>query len=246
MAQFHFVEDYERHVADLIAKYPIDEAMSLAVGGDYETIGRIASDILIWAGLRDGMSVLDFGCGSGRVATAIAKRVSIGNFLGVDIVQSLLDYAASKTPPHFQYVNHRELSIPAESESFDVAYAFSVFTHLLQPECYLYLADISRTLKPGGTVVLSYLDMTDHWPIFEHTVDVLRQHQSAPLNMFLSGSQIRFLAGRCGLAMTALVPSNQSRWNAPPLGQAVAVLRKRNPTLTERATVALSRLRNRV
>jgi hypothetical protein len=32
MAESHFVEDYERLVAQLIEKYPIDEAMSLAVG----------------------------------------------------------------------------------------------------------------------------------------------------------------------------------------------------------------------
>lgn len=33
MAQFHYVEDYERLVSELISKHPIDEAMSLAVGG---------------------------------------------------------------------------------------------------------------------------------------------------------------------------------------------------------------------
>jgi len=46
MAQFHFIEDYERHVAHLIKKYPIDEAMSLAIGGSYQEIGTIEADIL--------------------------------------------------------------------------------------------------------------------------------------------------------------------------------------------------------
>lgn len=38
MAQFHFVEDYERHVAALLEQHPIDEAMSLAVGGLYDVL----------------------------------------------------------------------------------------------------------------------------------------------------------------------------------------------------------------
>ncbi len=33
MAQFHFVEDYEKLVAALVNRYPIEQAMSLAVGG---------------------------------------------------------------------------------------------------------------------------------------------------------------------------------------------------------------------
>jgi hypothetical protein len=32
MAEFHFVEDYERLVEELIRNYPIDEAMERAVG----------------------------------------------------------------------------------------------------------------------------------------------------------------------------------------------------------------------
>ena len=46
MAKFHFIEDYERHVANLIATHPIDEAMSLAVGGSYELVGGIEHDLL--------------------------------------------------------------------------------------------------------------------------------------------------------------------------------------------------------
>ena len=49
MAEFHFVEDYERHVARLMRDHPIDEAMSLAVGGAYDIIGRIEAEALVKA-----------------------------------------------------------------------------------------------------------------------------------------------------------------------------------------------------
>jgi SAM-dependent methyltransferase len=99
MAQFLFVEDYIKHVANLKAAYPLDEAMVKAVdGADYHQAGQTERDILFVAGLRPGMSVFDLGCGSGRLATALTKeRISL-QYLGTDVVQDLLDYAASKTP----------------------------------------------------------------------------------------------------------------------------------------------------
>jgi hypothetical protein len=33
MANFHFVEDYQKHINNLIQNHDIDTAMSLAVGG---------------------------------------------------------------------------------------------------------------------------------------------------------------------------------------------------------------------
>ena len=44
MAEFHFVKDYVKLVRRLKWKHPIDEAMSIAVGGDYERISDIASE----------------------------------------------------------------------------------------------------------------------------------------------------------------------------------------------------------
>jgi hypothetical protein len=129
MAQFLFVEDYIKHVANLKAAYPLDEAMVKAVdGADYHQAGQTERDILFVAGLRPGMSVFDLGCGSGRLATALTKeRISL-QYLGT---ASCRIYWT--TPPQnsgtFRYILHRELSVPAESSSVDIACAFSVFTH---------------------------------------------------------------------------------------------------------------------
>jgi ubiquinone/menaquinone biosynthesis C-methylase UbiE len=118
VAEFHFVEDYERLVADLIAKHPIEEAMSLAVGGHYDHIGQIEGHLLRWAGLANGMSVIDLGCGSGRTAHALGKAFAI-DYLGVDIVQALLDYAATKSPASYRFVLNRSLTLPADDKSAD-------------------------------------------------------------------------------------------------------------------------------
>ena len=78
MAQFHFIEDYERLVARHVETYPIDEAMSLVVGGgSYEIFGQMEAEIVQAAGLRDGMRLVDLGCGSGRLASALHRGLSI-------------------------------------------------------------------------------------------------------------------------------------------------------------------------
>jgi ubiquinone/menaquinone biosynthesis C-methylase UbiE len=129
MAQFHFVEDYEKHVADLIEKYPIDDAMNLAVGGGYEEIGLIEVDVLRYAGLKDGMSLIDLGCGSGRLASVLGRSMNI-EYTGIDVVQCLLEYAKTKSPSDYKFLLHRALNIPAADNSCDFLCAFSVLTHL--------------------------------------------------------------------------------------------------------------------
>jgi len=96
MAQFHFVEDYEKLIAHMIATHPIDEAMALAVGGGpYEIFGQMEADILKAAGLAEGMRVVDLGCGSGRLASVLHQRGKF-SYVGIDIIQPLLDYAKKK------------------------------------------------------------------------------------------------------------------------------------------------------
>ena len=185
MAEFHFVEDYERHVTDLLAQHSRQEAMELAVGGNWAEIGSLQASILRHFGLRDGHTIIDLGCGSGRTAAALQRVVSI-NYIGVDIIQRLLDYA-SEICPDYNFVNHRALSIPAPDKSAHMICSFSLFTHLLHHETYLYLEDAARVLKTSGLVVFSFLEMRmpSHWPPFMTSVEHARSQTSFHLNQFM-------------------------------------------------------------
>ncbi len=229
MAKFHFVEDYERHVARLLRKHPRDEAMSLAVGGSYEEIGQLAADMLIHAGLGDAMSLFDFGCGSGRVAHAVAQRVALKGYLGTDVVQSLLTYAKTRCPEHYRFVRHRALNVPAADATFDMACAFSVFTHLLLVETYLYMTDIHRVLKPGGRLVMSFLELAEpaHWTTFADSAEAQKKAPGTMhLNAYLERDQIAVLASRIGFAVIEFIGGFDPRWDGRFLGQSVAILEK--------------------
>src|SRR5690348_7115488 len=106
MAQFHFVEDYEKLIAHMIATNPIDGATELGVGGGpFEICGQLEADILAAAGLVEGLRVVDLGCGSGRLPSILHQRGRY-SYVGIDIVQPLLDYAKKKAPS-YEFLMHR-------------------------------------------------------------------------------------------------------------------------------------------
>jgi len=229
MAQFHFVEDYQKHVQNLISScQTIDEAMSLAVGGGYLEIGQIEKDILLYAGMQPRMSIIDYGCGSGRLAHALPEEYNL-NYLGIDIVDELLDYAVSKSPSNYKFKKHQQLNVPVVSESADIICVFSVFTHLLHHESYIYLEDMKRVLREGGIIIFSFLEfeLSDHWAIFSATVEAQRNSTLPALNTFIEKSVIRIWAEKLNFEIIELINGNERKFGGKALGQSIAILKKR-------------------
>lgn len=195
----HFVEDYQRHIRTLLDAHPEDRAMSLAVGGNYVSVGQLLADLMAQCGLRDGMRLIDIGCGSGRLAVPLSRRLTI-DYLGTDVVPELLAYARRQVPGHFRFEQVDGLSIPAEDASADMVCAFSVFTHLLHEESYVYLQECHRVLEPGGRLVFSFLefDEPDHWIVFGQSVDQSRANRRSVLNTFIERRAIEVWAERLG------------------------------------------------
>jgi SAM-dependent methyltransferase len=224
----HFVRDYQAHVRHLIASHPIDEAMSLAVGGKYDEVGCTEVEILRGAGIKGTHSLIDLGCGSGRLAKHIGRAFPQLDYLGIDVVPELLAYSATQSPSHFRFVEHHELSIPAPDQSADFFAAFSVFTHLFHEESYAYLQDARRVLRPGGTIVFSFLTSEHNWKIFEDMLDAVRAGHDAPLVMFNERQQIEAWAAHLDLDIASF-------HFGPPDGQSMVILRKPAP-LEDNAT----------
>jgi len=217
--QPHYVRDYRDMAAFLIGNRPtLDEAMSEAVGGHYDLVGQAELDLLTSLGLKGGSSIIDIGCGSGRLATAAARRFGTNiSFTGTDVVQEFLDYARSKCPPNFHFVLHTDLSVPAAAGTADFVTAFSVLTHLLPHESYIYLEDMRRALSPGGKIVFSFLECALHWPIFERRVAEHRANIRSVMVTFLEQPMIDAWAAHLGLKIECYL-------RGTPLGQSAVVL----------------------
>lgn len=229
--RFHFVDDYEKLVKNLVKAYPLDEAMSRAVGGQYEKYGQIEAALLNRVGLVSGMRLVDLGCGSGRLASVLAANMKI-SYVGIDIIQQLLDYAKSKAPA-YEFICHRDLSIPQTDASADMICAFSLFTHLLHAESYIYLEECKRVLKPGGSVIFSFLEFAEsgHWDVFLETKVATKTKNLSHLNMFIERSTISVWASKLGFEVSGFISPSEPLWNGNGLGQSAVVLTKPKSTI---------------
>lgn len=208
MARFHFVEDYTNHVRDLLNIYPRDEAMSLAVGGEWVRLGEMLADFMIHQKVSNGSSVLDFGCGSGRLAYFLSRKIDLDLYVGVDIVEELLDYASEKVNlPNYRFVLNHALTLPSDLGKFDYICCFSVFTHLLQTEIFNYLTSMRALLSSNGRIIFSILEFDHHWKVFEQSCFAHKEH-GAPhphLNMFLERHQVNLMLDHLGCSKTAFI-----------------------------------------
>jgi ubiquinone/menaquinone biosynthesis C-methylase UbiE len=167
-------------------------------------------DLLLSLGLGDGHLLIDAGCGSGRLATAIYNQGPKINFLGTDVVPALLDYARERAPdPEWRFVPVDGLHIPWPAGKADFVSFFSVLTHLTEFEGDNYLREAARVLKPGGKIVVSYLEPADSslWFRFKIAVaEVLRAVgiRQGHMNTFTPRSTMERRASMLGMNATFL------------------------------------------
>jgi SAM-dependent methyltransferase len=153
----HYVRDYRNLVRTLQRVDPVN-AMERAVGGDYAVIGNIQAQLLRELGLANGAYLIDIGCGSGRTAVALRDDPSL-RYLGTDVVPELLDHARQAVQrSDWRFVLVESLAVPERDAAADMICMFSVVTHLTPNESRRYVADAVRVLKPGGKLVVSFLD----------------------------------------------------------------------------------------
>jgi ubiquinone/menaquinone biosynthesis C-methylase UbiE len=241
--QIRFLLGYEQMVQGLLASLNEDDAASRAVGGDYEYFGVLEHALLRGEGLRDGCAIVDVGCGSGRLATQLRRYPKL-RYLGLDVVPALLDYARRKADrPEFRWGKVDAVKLPFPGPAADFCVFFSVFTHLLPEESFVYLEEAHRVLKPGGKAVFSFLEHASAASrrVFDQNLAWVRErHMAGHLNTFLHRADLRLWAERIGFEVSAL-HLGESRFievdaeSATPavreglyaLGQSVCVLRKR-------------------
>jgi amino acid transporter len=101
-------------------------------------------------GLRSHHNVLDFGCGTGITAAALAKRVPRGSVFAVDISEKQLDHAVDRVRRmnlnNVVLLKQRHLRF--RKNSFDAVTAVGVLEYLDNPRSAV--ENLVSYLKPGG------------------------------------------------------------------------------------------------
>lgn len=118
-------------------------------------------------GLKDGMRVLDLGCGEGRHLHAmyfLAKVHAVGVDLGFDdVVHTRKGFEDHPDPDggekRFSLSVGNALELPFGDDCFDVIVCSEVLEHI--PDYQQAISEVQRILKPGGTLAVS---VPRRWP----------------------------------------------------------------------------------
>jgi ubiquinone/menaquinone biosynthesis C-methylase UbiE len=111
------------------------------------------------AGIAQGMSVLDVGCGVGSDVARISALVGGGHVIGLDPSAALVAAARQVTAAlerDATFVRAVGERLPFRDESFDVCRVDRTLQHVADPQAVI--ADMCRVLKPGGRVVCAEPD----------------------------------------------------------------------------------------
>jgi len=113
----------------------------------------------------DEFSVLDFGCGYGRLARLFYYYIKQDNFYGVDpwdrSINECLDNGIAKNIFLSDYLPS---SLPLGDKKFDLIYAFSVFTHLSERATKLALNTLGEYLNDDGILVVT-IRPVEYWEL---------------------------------------------------------------------------------
>lgn len=114
-----------------------------------------AKELLQLVALEPRESLLDVGCGDGRVTAQIAALAPFGRVVGVDSSAEMVHFAQRQFPaaahPNLTFVQADAISLPFHSQ-FDVVFSNAAL-HWIRHHPPV-LAGIARSLKPAGRCVL--------------------------------------------------------------------------------------------
>jgi SAM-dependent methyltransferase len=134
----------------------------------------LVDDLEELVGLDFDDSILDVGCGYGRIAYALWNRGHRGRYLGFDVLPRHIQWCQENMTPasdgmyeflHLDVNNSRynkEGRLEGSRLTFDFGFrpdtvvATSVFTHMLPDDIDNYLQEIGRILAPGGHVLATF------------------------------------------------------------------------------------------
>jgi len=135
-----------------------------AVGGEWETIGKLQFDFLVAQGLRPEHNMLDVGCGSLRGGLHFVRYLERGHYVGLDVSADLLEAGkreladAGLADKEATLVHTNKFDVTQLGRTFDYALAQSVFTHLPLNPIIRCLVMMDRYLTPAGRFYATFFE----------------------------------------------------------------------------------------
>jgi ubiquinone/menaquinone biosynthesis C-methylase UbiE len=153
------IDDGKKVVNSIVGKgvFPPKYAFTLLI--PFRNIFLSPKKLIRRLNLKEDYQVLEIGPGPGYFSTYIAKILKQGRLVLLDIQQEMLDMAkkrlAKKRIKNVEYKLTNGLVFDLESNIFDTIFMIAVMGEVENKE--IYLKEIHRTLREGGTFSISEL-----------------------------------------------------------------------------------------
>ena len=100
--------------------------------------------------------LFEWGCGPGRVIRHIASAFSVNdNIYGSDYNHATIKWCKENIPHVYFNLNKLQPPLPFDKDFFDFIYSISVITHLSESISHLWIAELFRTTRPGGIIIIT-------------------------------------------------------------------------------------------
>ena len=134
--------------------------------------------IISRSGIKEGMKILEVGCGSGAFTTFTARAVgNKGEVYALDIQPEMLKQIENKLkrPENNNIKNIRliegdALNMPLEDNFFDLVYIITVFQEI--PDKHKALKEMKRVLKPKGILAITEFLPDPDYPLKSTTIKI--------------------------------------------------------------------------
>lgn len=153
--------------------YADERYRTLAWGGDgtpeavQPTINAILKNLTsITSTLPDPATVLEIGCGPGRILHRLARLYPDWQLHGADVSDEMVDLGTLDRPPNVTVHVTDGTSLP--DLKADLIYTVEVFQHIDHATKRAYMHAIADTLTPKGLAVIQYVVGIDEGFIVNH------------------------------------------------------------------------------
>lgn len=163
----------------------------------YDYLRKAQSSVITLLEMKENMSFLDIGCGTGWAIGQAAKKIGAnGTFYGVDLSPKMIEKAKENFNGYtnFHFIVSSSESIPLTDNMFDAIICTNSFHHYLHPD--KAMNEMYRLLRTGGRVYI--LDPTaDTWTI-KFADKIIRLFEPQHVKLY-STNEFRFLMTDAGL-----------------------------------------------
>lgn len=113
----------------------------------------------------DGATILDYGCGYGRISRLMYYFTEEDKVFGVDPWEKSIQIChADGLTGNFSLSDYLPVTLPVVAGIFDLIFAFSVFTHLSEKATVVCLNTIGNYVRPDGVVAIT-IRPVEYWDV---------------------------------------------------------------------------------